>query len=133
MAATITDRARELLQAPNFCHVATLRKDGSPHGALVWVDVDGDRLLLNSAEGRDWPANVARDPRIALTVANAENPYETVIVRGRVTEITKDGADEHIDQLAMKYLGQETYPFRQEGEVRLKIVVEPDRVAVQGG
>jgi PPOX class probable F420-dependent enzyme len=133
MAATIGDRERELLQKPNFAHVATLRKDGSVHAVVVWVDVDGDRVLLNSSEGRAWPANVQRDPRITITVPNQENPYEFVSIRGRVVETTPEGADEHIDALAKKYLGQDTYPYRQEGEVRLKIVVEPERVALQGG
>ena len=133
MAAEITDRARELLSAPNFAHVATLREDGHIHGVLVWVDVEDDRVVLNSAEGRAWPNNVQRDPRISLTVPNGENPYETVNIRGRVVEVTNEDADDHIDAMAMKYLGQDSYPFRQEGEVRVKIVVEPESVSVQGG
>lgn len=132
MAASIGDRAREIIEAPNFCHVSTLRSDGSVHATLVWADIDGDRILLNSAQGRDWPANVARDPRITLTVANSENPYEFVSIRGRVVEITTEGAEEHIDALAKKYLGVDTYPMRAEGEVRIKLVVEPDHVVHRG-
>jgi PPOX class probable F420-dependent enzyme len=133
MAATIGAREREILEAPNFAHVATLRADGSPHGVLVWVDVEGDRVVLNSSEGRDWPENLKRDPRVSLTVPNSENPYETVVIRGRVAEATHEGADEHIDKMAKKYLGQDEYPYRQPGEQRVKIVVEPERVQVQGG
>lgn len=133
MPATIPDRAREILQAPNFCHITTLRKDGTPAGVVVWAHPEGDTIVLNSAEGRAWPTNVQRDPRIALTVANAENPYEFVSVQGRVVEVTPEGADEHIDALAKKYMDADSYPFRQEGEVRLRIVVEPDKVTVQGG
>lgn len=133
MATTIPDRARELLEGPNFANVATLRADGSPQGVVVWADVEGDRVVLNSAEGRAWPRNVERDPRISITVPNAENPYEFVTIRGRVVERTPEGADEHIDKLAQKYLGQDTYPYRQPGEVRLRIVVEPEHVGIHGG
>lgn len=132
MAAAIPDRARELLQAKNFANVSTLREDGSVHGVVVWVDLDGDRIALNTAQGRTWPNNIARDPRITLTVPNAENPYEYVLVRGRVAEVTPEGADDHIDALAQKYMGQD-YPFRQEGEVRVKVLIDPDDVSVQGG
>ncbi len=131
MATSIDDRSRELLQAPNFAHVATLSGDGSAHGVIVWLDLDGDRVVLNTAQGRRWERNVERDPRITLTVPNGENPYEFVSVRGRVTEVTPDGADEHIDALAKKYLGQDSYPYRQEGEVRVRVVVEPDSVKLR--
>ncbi|MDP8944115.1 MAG: PPOX class F420-dependent oxidoreductase [Actinomycetota bacterium] len=128
MAEPIEGRARELLEAPNFCHVATLRRDGSPHLNPVWVDVEDGLVVLNSAEGRAWPANARRDPRVTLSVMNLENPYEYVEIRGRVVEDTHEGADEHIDRMAMKYLGQETYPFRAEGEQRLILRIEPERV-----
>ena len=82
--------------------------------------------MLNTAEGRAWPRNLERDPRVTLTVQNMENPYEYVEVRGRVAERTHDGADEHIDALAKKYLDQDSYPYRQPGEQRVIIRVEPD-------
>ena len=128
MAEPIEGRARELLEAPNFCHVATLRSDGSPHVNPVWVDVEDNLVVLNSAEGRAWPANVRRDPRVTLNVMNLENPYEYVEIRGRVVDDTHEGADEHIDRMAMKYLGEERYPFRAEGEQRVIFRVEPERV-----
>jgi PPOX class probable F420-dependent enzyme len=133
MAATIGERERKILDAPNYAHVATLRGDGTVHGVVVWVDADDASILLNSAEGRAWPANVRRDPRVTITVANHENPYEYVEIRGRVVEDTHDGADEHIDALAKKYLGKDTYPFRQPGEQRVKFVIEPERVRYAGG
>jgi PPOX class probable F420-dependent enzyme len=86
---------------------------------------------LNSAEGRAWPRNLARDPRVTLTVQNMQNPYEYVEIRGRVSERTHEGADEHIDALAKKYLGVDTYPQRQPGEQRVIIRVEPEHVYIQ--
>ena len=133
MSAKIEGRAEELLQAKNFCHVATLRADGTVHGVPVWVDVQDGLPTLNTAEGRAWPRNLERDPRITLEVQNMENPYEYVEIRGRVVERTHEGADEHIDQLAKKYLGVDRYPMRQPGEQRVIIRVEPEHVRVMGG
>ena len=132
MAEKIEGRAQELLQAKNFADVATLRKDGSVQTSPVWVDVQDGRAVLNSAEGRAWPANLQRDPRVTMTVQNLENPYEYVTIRGRVVERTHDGADEHIDALAKKYLDQDSYPYRQPGEQRVILRVEPESVFVNG-
>ena len=132
MSVKIEGRAEELLQAKNFCNVATLRADGSVHGVPVWVDVQDGRPVLNTAEGRAWLRNLERDPRVTLTMQNLENPYEYVEVRGRVVERTHEGADEHIDALAKKYLGVEEYPYRQPGEQRVIIRVEPERARVLG-
>lgn len=128
MAEPIEGRSRELLEEPNFCLVATLRRDGTPHVAPVWVDVEGDLVKLNSARGRTWPTNLERDPRVTLTVQNAQNPYEYVSIRGRVAELTEDGADAHIDALAKKYLGLDSYPFRTPTEQRVVVLVEPLKV-----
>jgi PPOX class probable F420-dependent enzyme len=128
MADTIQGRSRELLEGKNFCMVTTLRKDGTPFDVITWVDVEDGRVLLNTAEGRSWPQNLRNDPRVWLVVPNMENPYEYVRIAGRVAEDTHDGADEHIDKLAKKYLGEEKYPFRQQGEVRVKLAIEPERV-----
>jgi PPOX class probable F420-dependent enzyme len=133
MSVKIEGRAEELLKGKNFCHVATLRADGSVHGVPVWVDVQDGRPALNTVEGRAWPRNLERDPRITLTVPNTENPYEYLELRGRVAERTHEGADEHIDQLAKKYMGVDTYPLRQPGEQRLIIRVEPEHAKVRGG
>ena len=132
MPQSIEGRARELLEAPNFAMLGSLRKDGTPQVSPLWVDVDDGQVLVNSAEGRAWPANVRRDPRVTLTVPNQENPYEYVTIRGRVVEGTHEGADAHIDQLAKKYLGVDTYPYRAEGEQRIIFRIEPERVTYQG-
>ena len=130
MSTKIEGRAEELLRAKNFCHVATLRTDGSVHGVPVWVDVQDGLPTLNTAEGRAWPRNLQRDPRVTLTVQNMENPYEYVEIRGAEAERTHDGADEHIDALAKKYMDADTYPLRQPGEQRLIIRVAPEHVKV---
>jgi PPOX class probable F420-dependent enzyme len=132
MSTRIEGRAEELLTAKNFAHVGTLRADGSVQVSPTWVDVQDGRPVVNTAEGRAWPRNLERDPRITLEVQNMENPYEYVEIRGRVAERTPEGADEHIDTLAKKYLGVDQYPYRQPGEQRLIIRVEPEYVKVMG-
>jgi PPOX class probable F420-dependent enzyme len=129
---TLDERDRELLQDKNFCHVATLREDGTIHDVPVWVDVEGDELVLNSAEGRMWPENLRRTRSGTFTVQNLENPYEYVTIAGRLEDATHDGADEHIDKLAKKYLGKDTYPFRQPGEQRVMLRIRPERVSRSG-
>jgi PPOX class probable F420-dependent enzyme len=131
MSTAIEGRAEDLLKAKNYANVATLRRDGSVQVAPVWVDVQDGLAVLNSAEGRAWPRNLERDPRVTLTVQNLENPYEYVEIRGRVTERTTEGADAHIDSMARKYLGQDEYPYRQPGEQRIIIRVEPEHVYLQ--
>jgi PPOX class probable F420-dependent enzyme len=133
MSAMIDGRAEELLKGKNFCHVATLRADGSVHGVPVWVDVQDGRPVLNTAEGRAWPRNLEHDPRVTLTVQNMENPYEYLAIRGLASAPSRDGADEHIDAMAKKYMGVEEYPLRQPGEQRIIIRVEPEYVHVWGG
>ena len=126
--ATIEGRGREILEAPNFAHVATKRADGTIHGVVVWQHVADGRIELNSAEGRAWPSNVERDPQVTITVADAQNPYEYVEIRGRVVETTHEGADEHIDSLAKKYMGLDRYPLHREGEQRVIFKIEPEHV-----
>lgn len=133
MSPIVEGRAEELLKAKNFVVVSTLRPDGSVHAAPTWVDVQDGKPTLNTAEGRTWPRNLERDPRVTLTVQNTENPYEYVTIRGRVTERTTDGADEHIDALAKKYMGVDSYPLRKPGEQRVILRIEPDYVHVYGG
>jgi PPOX class probable F420-dependent enzyme len=133
MSQAIEGRAEELLKAKNFVVISTLRPDGTIHAAPAWVDVQDGRPVVNSARGRAWPSNLERDPRVTLTVQNMENPYEYVTIRGRVSEQTTDGADEHIDALAKKYLDQDSYPYRQPGEQRVILRVEPEHVHLYGG
>ena len=122
----------DILKKPSFAHLATLMADGSPQSSPVWIDTDGPRLVVNSAQGRVKDRNMRRDPRVAISVADPENPYRCLMIRGRVTKITKDGADEHINRMAKKYLNVDEYPFRQPGEVRVLYYIEPESVATTG-
>jgi PPOX class probable F420-dependent enzyme len=133
MADGIDGRSRKLLEAKNFCHVATIGADGTPHVAVVWVDVNTEDVLLNTADGRVWPENLRRDPRVTLTVVNSENPYEYLSIDGKVVEMTHEGADEHIDAMAKKYLDQDEYPYRTPDETRLLVRVRPEKASVRGG
>lgn len=128
MPATLPEEVRKLFQEPNYAHIATLMPDGSPQVSAVWVGIDGDHILVNTAEGRAKPRNVRRDPRVAVSITQQDNPYSTASIRGRVVKITREGADTHIDQLAKKYLGQDRYPFRSAKEQRLILVIEPEHV-----
>jgi PPOX class probable F420-dependent enzyme len=116
----------ELLAKPNHAVLSTINKDGSVHSAVVWLNVEDDKVAINGAQGRVWPANIDRDARVNLVVINQENPYEYAEIKGSAT--VADGGDEHIDTLAQKYINQEKYPWRAEGEVRLKFQVSPERI-----
>jgi PPOX class probable F420-dependent enzyme len=133
MADQLEGRARELVEEPNFASIGTIRKDGTPLVNIVWADVDDGHVVVNSAEGRAWPNNVRRDPRVTVTIPNQDNPYEYVQIRGRVVEESHDDADEWIDRLAKKYLDEDTYPFRREGERRINFRIRPERVHLHGG
>jgi PPOX class probable F420-dependent enzyme len=121
---------KALLDKPNHAVCSTLNRDGSIHSTVVWVDVQEGRLAVNSAVGRTWPSNLEADPVINVLVYDEDNPYDYVEVRGTATGTT-DGAREHIDRLAKKYLGVDEYPFHQPGEQRITYVVEAAKVRHQ--
>jgi PPOX class probable F420-dependent enzyme len=126
--AQITDPGvSELLAKPNHAVLSTLNADGSIHSAVIWLNVEDGKLALNSARGRAWPTNLERDPRATLVVLNQDNPYEYAEIRGEA-ELTDEGADEHIDTLAQKYINQEKYPWRTPDETRVKVLITPSRV-----
>ena len=129
MAITLSPGVRRLFEAPNFAHLATLMPDGAPQVTPVWVDIEDGRILVDTAEGRVKPRNVRHDPRVAISIYNQSNPYSAAFIRGRVVEITHEGADELIDKLAKKYIGQDRYPWRQPGEQRVVLVIEPEHVS----
>lgn len=124
--ATLTDEEARLFLEPNIGLVATIRPDGTPHVTPVWVNWDGEHVLFNTAEGRVKPRNIRRDSRVTVTVVNREDPYDWVSVTGRA-ELVEEGAVEHIDKLASKYTGRESFGVK-EGEKRLIVRVTPERV-----
>ncbi len=132
MPAEIPEKFLDLFNKRALASLATLMPDGRPQVTPVWIDLDGGVVRFNSARGRQKDRNVRRDPRIAMSITDPDNPYRYMEIRGRVVEITQDGADEHIDRLANKYLGVAKYPNRQPGEVRVIYKVEPQRVRTMG-
>ena len=128
MATKLPDKAVQLLNKPALAHIVTLMKDGSPQVTPVWGSTDGEYILVNTAEGRLKTRNVRRNPRVALSVVDPADSYVTLQVRGKVAEVTTTGADAHIDRLAKKYLGKDTYPWRSPQEVRLILKIKPERV-----
>jgi PPOX class probable F420-dependent enzyme len=132
MAATMSPGLLKLLREPAFCQIATLMPDGSPQITQVWVDTDGEHILVNTGEGRQKTRNVQRDPRVAINVVDPANAWRLATVRGRVVDITTEGADDLIDQLAQKYLGVESYPFRNPAETRTTLKITPERISEVG-
>jgi PPOX class probable F420-dependent enzyme len=125
MGKAIPEGHKDLLDSKALAHLATLMPDGRPQVTPVWCDFDGTHVRINSAKGRRKDRNMRADPRVALSLADPENPYRYLEIRGRIVEITEEGADEHIDALAMKYLGVESYPNRRQEEVRVMYRIEP--------
>jgi PPOX class probable F420-dependent enzyme len=132
MSAKIPDKYRDLFTKRAFASLGTIMPDGRPQVTPVWCDVEGDRVLINSAKGRQKDKNVRRDPRVSLAIIDPDNPYRYLEIRGSVVEITEQGANEHIDKMAKKYLDADKYPYGQPGEVRVIYKIQPEHVNVMG-
>ena len=128
-SSSIPDKFFDLFQKRAFANLATLMPDGSPQVTPVWIDFDGVHILVNSAEGRQKDRNMNRDRRVALSILDPDNPYRYVQVRGKVVDITLEGAEEHIDKMAEKYLDKEKYPYRRKGERRVLYKIKIDYVS----
>ncbi len=128
----IPQQYRDLFDKRAFASLATLMPNGSPQVTPVWCDWDGKHVVVNTARGRQKDRNLTRDPRVSLAIMDPENPYRYLEVRGRVVEITEQGADEHINKMAKKYLGQDKYPFRQPGEVRVLYKIDVEKTHGMG-
>jgi PPOX class probable F420-dependent enzyme len=132
MPQAIPEKYRDLFTKRAFASLATLMPDGSPQVTPVWVDLDGNQVIVNSAKGRQKDKNIRRDTRVALAVIDPDNPYRYLEIRGPVVEITEQGADSHIDKMAKKYLGADKYPYRQPTEERVMYKIQPEHVNVMG-
>ena len=132
MPHAIPEKFQDLFHKKAFCSLATLMPDGQPQVTPVWCDFDGKHVIVNSAKGRVKDRNMRRDPRVSVAVIDPDNPYRYLQIQGRVVEITENGADQHIDKIAKKYLGREKYPNRAPGEVRVLYKIEPQRAQTMG-
>ena len=132
MAVTLSDAQRKLLDEKNFAHVATIGEEGEPQVTPVWIEYDGTHVLFNTEQSRAKVKHMRANPRIALSVLNAANPYQYIEIRGKVVEMTTEGADEMIDRLTKKYIGQDKYPFNKPGDVRLVVKILPEKVLGMG-
>jgi PPOX class probable F420-dependent enzyme len=131
MPATLSENAKQLLEKPYLAHFVTIDPDGAPQITPVWVDHEGDQILINTAEGRKKPKNLANNKHVAVQVVDPADPWNVLSVTGHVVAMEHEGADAHIDKMAKKYIGQDTYPFRQPGEQRVLIRIQPDRIRMQ--
>src|SRR3954464_5629686 len=121
--------ARAIVADKNYAHLSVPREDGTILSVVIWSDVDEDgNILVNSAEGRAWPRLLRKAGRATLSWANTNNPYEFVSVTAKLVDDTHDGADAHIDALAKKYMGVDTYPGHSDSETRVKFTLAPERV-----
>ena len=129
---TLTEDVLALLRQASPCYLATSMADGSPQVTQTWGDTDGTHVLINSVQGHVKVGNIARDPRVAVAISDPETPSRYVQVRGQVREVTTEGAVDHIEKLAQKYLGT-PYPwYGGRDQVRVIIVIEPERVSSMG-
>jgi len=129
--AKLTQQQREFLANPFVGTATTLREDGSPHNTVVWIDVEDDVVLFNTAEGRAKPKNLRRDPRVAITVVDPQNPFKWISVTGRA-ELTHEDADAQIDRLAKKYIDKDVYPWHNPEEQRVKVTISPEKIDATG-
>jgi PPOX class probable F420-dependent enzyme len=121
-----------LTEKKSFAHLATVMPDGSPQVTPVWFDYSGNKIRVNTARGRIKDRNMTQNAKVALSIIDPDNPYAHIAIRGKIARITEDGADDHIDSLAQKYLGKPKYPFRRPGEVRVIYEIEPTSVSAMG-
>lgn len=116
----------DLFEKRALAYLGTVMPDGTPHVTPVWIDFDGQHLLVNSAQGRQKDRNMRRDPAVGVTIQDPDDSYRYLAVIGRVVDVTTAGADEHIDKMARKYTEHPQYPWRKAGEVRViyRIAIE---------
>jgi PPOX class probable F420-dependent enzyme len=131
MAESFTPAAQALIAKRVLAHIASLDADGGPNVSPVWVELDGEDLVINTALGRAKARNLATDARVAVSIVDPEDDHSIITLRGSVIVFTTIGADEVIDRLAKKYLGVDAYPNRREGEVRVTVKIHPDRISRQ--
>ena len=128
-AVPLTDDLLALLRAPSPCYIVTLMPDGAPQVTQTWVDTDGAHIIINTVEGFQKTRNIARDPRIALAIADPQNPFRYFQVRGRVIETTTEGGAAHIEALSQKYTGGPYAWYGGREQVRVILTIEPEKIS----
>ncbi len=132
MSETLPEDLVALLRDASLCFISTTMRDGSPQLTQTWVDTDGACILINTVDGFLKVRNVRRDPRVAVAVADPDNPSRYYSIRGEVVSVTSAGAAEHIEQLAQRYLGT-PYPwYGGRGQTRLILTIEPHKIHSMG-
>jgi PPOX class probable F420-dependent enzyme len=132
MSTVIPEKYLDLFQKRAFASLATIMPDGRPQVTPVWCDFDGQHVIFNSARGRQKDRNVRSNPHVSLAVVDPDNPYRYLEIRGTVVEISEDGAAQHIDKMAKKYMGLDKYPYSQPGEVRVLYKIRPEHTTAMG-
>lgn len=128
----LPDDLVELLRKPSICFITTLMPDGSPQISETWVDTDGKHIIINTVQGFQKVRNIARDPRVAVAIADPETPSRYTAVRGRVLDVTERGGAEHIDQLSYKYLGRPYPGFGGPDQTRVILTIEAEKISSVG-
>jgi PPOX class probable F420-dependent enzyme len=126
--AEIPEDAKHLFDGAHFAHIATVMPDGSPQVSPVWIALEDGKVVFNTAKGRVKTNNLQRHPKVAISLVNQENPYESILIRGTVSDIADDPELSHINALTKRYIGQDEYPFLEPGEERVIVSIEPEKV-----
>jgi len=128
----LSPEERKMFEDKNFSFIATINKDGSPQVTPTWVDTDGKFILVNVNTTRQKLKNVQTDPRVAISLVDQADPYKAIFVKGKVVSIEKGKvAEDHIDKMAKKYIGQDKYPYRGPGEQRVLLKIEPLKITTR--
>lgn len=134
MTVHLSDEVLALLREPSYAQLATLMPDGSPQVTQVWIETDGEHIIVNTAIGHQKERNVRRDPRVAINLVDPNDQARQAAIRGQVIELTTEGAEDQINALAKKYMGVDEYPFGSPDETRITLKIVPEHVSeLQGG
>ncbi len=131
-SSRIPEGYEDLLETTALVHVATIGPDGEPQNNPVWFDWDGEHVKFSQTKTRQKYRNVSRDPRLALSIVDPENPYRYIEIRGEVTKVEEDPDNDFINAMANKYLGLDEYPYHQPGDERIVVYVEPEHTTQMG-
>jgi PPOX class probable F420-dependent enzyme len=128
----IPESHADILEKKAFAHVATVGPDGRPQNNPVWFDWDGSHLRFSQTKTRQKLKNLGREPRVAVSILDPDNPYRYLEIRGRVVDVEDDASNAFIDRMAKKYIDQDQYPWHRPGDHRVVVKVEPEHTTQMG-